>query len=223
MDPRWQNLHALLQSFLKEHAQTGGQVRPELRSALFAELYERLNELTRIVVARRGMARITPMSEELASFFWQKHRSFTQLITRYKTEDAKQGFNFFYTLIQNAFVDMKRKHEVIVNYQGELAHNDVDAEAIELLMENLGAVESSKNQTSIEDMAQYGLSQARLQQLPPELQFIARHALEDDRDLTQAEAAQHVGISLATYKRRLKEVRLYMQGHLSLSELEAKG
>ena len=222
LDPKWQALHALLKSYLKEHADTQGNVRKELRDALFLEVNDRLDKLTKIIVAKYNSRGITAKSEALSLQVWERNASFTNMMLRYKADDARQGFNWFYTIVLYVSRDMWRSGHRSVDtvYHSEMSSDAIGDEAFEALIEKLGAIDDDSLTT--EQKAELSLSYDRLMCLPAEMQRIAEHLFAKTEDLTQEQFARSIGISLPTFKRRKDSIEQYLQGKTSLETLLEK-
>jgi DNA-directed RNA polymerase specialized sigma24 family protein len=212
LDPKWQSLHALLQSFVQEHRQNDGKVRPALREALFIEFDARLRDLTQMVAARYAHKGTDP--DALALRVLDKNATFTKLMQRYSAQDARQGFNWFYTVVLNCLRDMQRsgRRSVAAINATDLYENDLEGEAFDRLLAGVNTIDEDIDSRRVQD---------KLAQLPSDWHRLAAHAFfgEED-DLTQAQIAQDMGISLATYKRRKGLVQRYLRGELSLVDVQ---
>jgi hypothetical protein len=218
LDPKWQNLHALLVSYHKEFAQSG-QVRKELRQALFEEIALRLQELARVVVAKHNRNNITSISDAVNLKFWERQKSLTNLMQAYDPDKtALQGFNFFYKLVQNIAIDVHRSQKIDALSHLHIPHeSQAEEELMQVFLEQIGDPQDFVS--DLEQIQTLNLVHQRIAKLPVDLQKIAQHMLNEDDQRTQDQCATELKLSLANYKRRRSKIIKYLSGELDLQQL----
>jgi RNA polymerase sigma factor (sigma-70 family) len=212
--PEWVRLHSLLLAYLQAHRDKPadlerviGPVRDELVTALI----ERLTQLSRIVVAKRGLKEVTQISEALFVGFLAKNNSFTQLILKIDPK-LGDGFTWLYSVLNNAMKDRMRDNKGM-----DFKTDSIDAEAWDILMEKIGDVADDGLAAELgysepELQTEKELMFQRLQAMPKELrQTIQMRDLTDD-PIKQEEAAQMLGVSLATFKRNHQKAMAILRG-----------
>ncbi len=205
--PEWVSLHSLLLAYLQAHnekSEDQERVIGPVRDELVAALIERLTQLSRIVVAKRGLKNVTQISEALFVGFLEKNSSFTNILLQINPEKG-DGFTWLYTVLNNAMKTRMRDNKGI-----DFKIESVDAEAWDILMQNVGDVADDHfgenlGFTEPELKTEKQKMFHRLQLLPEHLRAtLTLRELSDDL-LTQQEAANSLGISLATFKRHHEE------------------
>jgi RNA polymerase sigma-70 factor (ECF subfamily) len=165
---------------------------PAARGEVIDRACERLRRLTRRMLRKYpGVHRWSETDDVLQGAMIRLHRSLSQV----RPESEKQFFGLAATQIRRELIDLARHH---LGPEGHGAHHDTDGgEAIERCLDSKGEPHNLCDWTTFHE---------HVDRLPDEVREV--FDLLWYKGLTQPEAAEILGISLATLKRRWQSARI---------------
>lgn len=203
----WKKLTDAMNMYYKDRENEG------LRNIAFSELYEAINHLAYIIADTKfkGHRATTEVADYIAGEVWKRKR-FTKLALAYSPEQSSMR-TFYSKVVENIFKDWVRTAGRDLKFNGLLNKDEADyydeftsnlEGETEVLLDDLidqdwwgvpsASVEEILDKKKLDD-----LKTLFLNSLPIKI----RRVMMADPENTQAENAEIIGVSLATFKRYL--------------------